>query len=238
MAKFLFILGCSNKKADTARCAGDLYLSDRFLAAKKIAKKFSSDWLILSAKYGILDNKRTIDPYDVSIKDLNRESYDRWVSECAAQILARTSLSDHVIYLGDSDYFADIKDKLFLRGRRVFTPLEYVPSVDQAKWLSTFSTQRKKLDDFYALFDYYVEKFSLLINFSEFTKKNCVFDQGLYIFLHADEKRLLDPTHLKIARIGSNQNPHSGSVSKRIKAQMMVSGTIEAQYLGAMSGVL
>lgn len=204
MSKLLFIIGCSHKKADTARPAAEMYLSKRFLAAKEIAECYSSDWLILSAKHGVLSKSQIVEPYDITLDNLTNEQYLNWVSKCSVHIINETSPYDHVIFLGDSEYFQDISDSLILERRIVYMPLDFVPYPEQSRWLETHSSHRKYINKFYSLFDFYSEKYSLPQKFSDFNSKNCCPEFGLYLFLHSDEIRLYEPSRLRIARIGTH----------------------------------
>lgn len=204
MSKLLFIIGCSDKKATTARPAGEMYLSERFLAAKRIAQSYASTWLILSAKYGILSKDQIVEPYDVSLDSLCDEHYRSWVSQCSKQIINKTSPRDHVIFIGDNQYFMDIKELLILENRIVFMPLEFIPKEKQSRWIETFKNQHNHLNTLYSLLDHYSDKYSLATNFSDFDNKNCCPEYGLYLFMHIDESRLCDPSRLRIARIGTH----------------------------------
>lgn len=68
----LTIVGCVQTKARTPKPIRDLYSSPLWAKRVRYAKAQGRPWLILSAKYGILepDDPTKVEPYDVTINDL------------------------------------------------------------------------------------------------------------------------------------------------------------------------
>jgi len=63
------ITGCSIKKLANKAPARDLYQGVVFKKVKNLAKLFKLDFMILSAKYGLLNGTEIIKPYDIVIKN-------------------------------------------------------------------------------------------------------------------------------------------------------------------------
>jgi hypothetical protein len=63
-AKPLVLVACCGPKLDHAAEARDIYVSDLFKKARAFAERQGGDWLILSAKHGVIDPTRVIEPYD------------------------------------------------------------------------------------------------------------------------------------------------------------------------------
>lgn len=73
--KFLVIASCSKKKLDHSATAANLYQSSLFKKTKAFAEKLAADFMILSAKYGLIKSNEEIDPYDEILyyqADINR----------------------------------------------------------------------------------------------------------------------------------------------------------------------
>ncbi len=204
MSSVKIIIGCSKEKALIPKKAAELYISDRFLAAKEFASYIATPWLILSAKHGILEGHEKIAPYDYKLNDMSNDEQYVWAKRAAQDILKVTTQNDNVIFIGDEYYFSKIKNILTENKLNVFLPLEYVKKINHTDWLRTFRYYNKKINTFYDILHYYSDKYGLIKDFSSFTNKEKCPKQGLYIFLHKDEKRLLDPTRIRIARVGTH----------------------------------
>lgn len=73
----LYVIPCSGKKLPHAAPAGASYLGSWHRLAREaadaIVTRDGGDIAILSAKYGLLDLDRVIEPYDLTIADLERK---------------------------------------------------------------------------------------------------------------------------------------------------------------------
>jgi len=68
--KTLVILACSHKKASKPVAARDLYLGSLFKLGRKFAEIHHFDYVIISAKYGLLRPDDIIAPYDQRIANM------------------------------------------------------------------------------------------------------------------------------------------------------------------------
>jgi DNA (cytosine-5)-methyltransferase 1 len=66
--KLLVITSCSKKKAKHHAKAKDLYNGALFKKVKIFAQKLNADLMILSAKYGLIESSKEIEPYNQTIK--------------------------------------------------------------------------------------------------------------------------------------------------------------------------
>ncbi len=69
--KTLVILACSQKKGQKPVAARDLYLGSLFKLGRKFAEVHRFDYVIISAKYGLLRPEQVIAPYDQRIANMN-----------------------------------------------------------------------------------------------------------------------------------------------------------------------
>ncbi len=73
--KTLVILACSQKKGPKPVPARDLYLGSLFKLGRKFAEVHHFDYVIISAKYGLLRPEQVVSPYDqriASVSDVRR----------------------------------------------------------------------------------------------------------------------------------------------------------------------
>ncbi len=68
--KTLVILACSQKKGPNPVAARELYLGSLFKLGRKFAEVHHFDYVIISAKYGLLNPEQVIAPYDQRIANL------------------------------------------------------------------------------------------------------------------------------------------------------------------------
>lgn len=99
--KTLILIACSAAKLPHAAPAGELYTGQLFKLAKAYALATGDDWLILSAKHGLLDPSKTIDHYD---QRLTHKS--AWGARQALKLwsLSRTHHYSRLVMLAGRDY--------------------------------------------------------------------------------------------------------------------------------------
>lgn len=79
------IVGCGDNKAGEAVAARELYTSNYFGKKREFAEEVCDEWAILSAKHGVVDPDKVLEPYDVTAKDIDPDAYvDRIADELAA----------------------------------------------------------------------------------------------------------------------------------------------------------
>lgn len=78
MRKTLVIVGCGAAKADSRCAAKDLYTATYFAKKRAYAEAVGDEWMICSAKHGLIEPAATVDPYDTSIEDLDSDDRDEW----------------------------------------------------------------------------------------------------------------------------------------------------------------
>lgn len=89
MRKIVYLLGCGSKKrpAGWSGAAEDLYTGSLFKAKQAFANRVGARWWIVSAKYGLLDRSTIVQPYDLTVGDLDRCSRSLWALKIAQDCL-------------------------------------------------------------------------------------------------------------------------------------------------------
>jgi hypothetical protein len=127
----LVLVGCGDAKADDPRAAKDLYTSNYFSLKRRYAQEYGDEWAILSAKYGLLDPEAEIEPYDVTVDDVD-------VGEWG--VVVASDLPDvrdtNVVVLAGPDYAEEVEGTLFLYGADVERPTEGMKIGERMSWLS------------------------------------------------------------------------------------------------------
>jgi len=130
-ADTLVLVGCGDSKADAPAAAKDLYTSNYFGLKRRYAEEFGDEWAVLSAKYGLLDPGAEIEPYDVTVDDVD---VDEW-GVAVAEDLPDVRDTD-VVVLAGPDYAQEIEGTLFLYGADVELPTEGMKIGERMSWLS------------------------------------------------------------------------------------------------------
>jgi hypothetical protein len=130
-AETLVLVGCGAAKADEPRPAKDLYTSTYFGLKRAYAEEHGDEWAILSAKYGLLNPEAEIEPYDLTVDDVDVGEWGVTVAEALPDVR-----DTEVVVLAGPDYAEEIEGTLFLYGADVETPTEGMKIGERMEWLS------------------------------------------------------------------------------------------------------
>jgi Family of unknown function (DUF6884) len=72
------LVGCVKTKKVTAAPARDLYTSALFLGRRRFVERKCDRWFVLSAKHGLVDPDKVLEPYDETLKDAGEERRRLW----------------------------------------------------------------------------------------------------------------------------------------------------------------
>lgn len=104
--KTMVLIACASKKITHTARAEDLYISPLFVGNLRYAKSLAPDAIfILSAKYGLLDLDKEIEPYNVTLKDMSTVQVRAWANGVLEQLGRRADLQhDHFVFLAGDIY--------------------------------------------------------------------------------------------------------------------------------------
>jgi len=114
------LVGCGDAKRDESFPAKELYSSGYFTLKRQYSEQHCDDWQILSAKYGLLNPEREIDPYDASLSPRS-DSYigdkqaEEWGSRTRDELhefLTGFTAPGTVVVLAGEDYGSRVESKL------------------------------------------------------------------------------------------------------------------------------
>ena len=74
----LLLVGCVKAKREAPSMAKGLYTSPLWRCRRAYAESLGCPWYILSAKHGLLDPDKRIDPYDLALKGLPAKARRIW----------------------------------------------------------------------------------------------------------------------------------------------------------------
>jgi hypothetical protein len=113
------LLGCVKKKLEHEAPAKDLYSSQLWKGRRGYAESTGRPWYILSARYGLVDAERLLEPYNLALSELPAVERRAWGQRVVEQLAERVSLDGAVFEVhAGSDYRTAIDEPLRRRGAR------------------------------------------------------------------------------------------------------------------------
>lgn len=108
------LISCVKAKEDSICEAKDMYTSPLFRYMYSYAKRRCRQVFILSAKYGLLNEKTVIKPYNVTLNSMSEEQKQRWSAKVMCQFKSRFNLDEtHFLYLGGAKLYKISKDTAY-----------------------------------------------------------------------------------------------------------------------------
>ncbi len=105
----IIVVGCGRKKKRSVAQARTLYVSDRFRTCRAVAETLSAQYLILSARHGLIAPETTLDPYELDLGALSEESKRSW-ADSALDYLYRTNKGAPITLLAAGTYGESIME--------------------------------------------------------------------------------------------------------------------------------
>ena len=135
-ASELYLISCVNKKSPTPRKAKDLYSSPWFGKAKTYVESTGRRWFILSAKYGLVEPNREIDPYDRSLNSMPIAERREWAEDVSNELRLHMTDIDTIYILAGQRYREFLVPKLRdYDDVNVVVPMEGLRIGEQLRWL-------------------------------------------------------------------------------------------------------
>lgn len=129
--KPVIIIPCVAHKKEVACPAKDMYDSQYFTACRDYAERYSSRWHIMSAKHGILEPNKVIEPYDMSLSSFTSPQLAEWARGAFLQFVQiypmynfRLNHNFYVVIVGGQLYRKILVPLLRGYGYRVDVPFD------------------------------------------------------------------------------------------------------------------
>lgn len=135
MSRIISLVQCVSKKKDSPSRAKNLYTSPFFVNASAYAMKTSDKWFILSAKYGLVEPREVIKPYDVTLKNMSAGERKAWADRVFSELKPYLNKNDKVVMLAGVIYRKDLIKKIEDFGCEIKIPLKGLRIGEQVSWL-------------------------------------------------------------------------------------------------------
>jgi Family of unknown function (DUF6884) len=132
--KKIVLISCVKKKRPRKAKAEHLYISPLFMGSLRYARNLKPDSIfILSAKHGLLELDREIEPYNSTLKDLPVVQVRAWADKVIEQLKQQADLqNDHFILLAGEKYRKFLRPHL----KSVEVPLQGMSFGKQLQYLA------------------------------------------------------------------------------------------------------
>ncbi len=82
----LVLIACSKQKLPVPSPAKDLYQGSLFKKCRQLVERDAMQWVIISARHGIIDPRDTIAPYDATLEKMGRRERLEWAGMVQTQL--------------------------------------------------------------------------------------------------------------------------------------------------------
>jgi hypothetical protein len=129
------LVACVGKKTALPMPAQDLYISPWFRKASAYASRVADRWYILSAKYGLVDPRTVIAPYDETLNRMPAAERRAWARRVLADLRQVLAPGDRVVFLAGQRYREGLVGAVRAMGCTVEIPMEGLKIGEQLAWL-------------------------------------------------------------------------------------------------------
>jgi hypothetical protein len=129
------LIACTKSKAGAALPAALLYQSPLFRKSLLYALSNTDRIFILSAKHGVLQMDEVVEPYELSIKDLDTTQRANWISKVTTRLTKLIVASDTVHLLAGLEYTRPLLPVFHKIGCRIISPLGNKSLGHRISWL-------------------------------------------------------------------------------------------------------
>lgn len=137
------LVGCGKAKRGERSAARDLYAGDLFRAARDYCERHYDWWFVLSARHGLVEPSRVLDPYDETLAGKPAGDRAAWGERVASQIDALGFRGATFGLHAGSDYASPLESRIKCR-----RPLAGLGIGEQLAW---YKARRKQDPRFYCV---------------------------------------------------------------------------------------
>ncbi len=131
------LVGESKTQRKTRTRADQLFTGTHFVRQRTYAQTRADQWFILSARYGLLEPGRGVDPYERVFSDLSSAEQFQWAQNLM-QSMSRLHITSHdtLVILAKKSYQDRLLPIFKSRSYVIELPLAGMSAVQQLRWLA------------------------------------------------------------------------------------------------------
>ena len=131
----LCLVSCVAQKRPHTAPAKELYRSDWFRKAQGFVEARGWPWFILSAKYGLVEPKEELAPYEKTLNTMRVGERRDWAEGCLEALGPHLAGVKSVVFLAGEKYREFLAPALRARGIEVHVPMAGLRQGEQLRWL-------------------------------------------------------------------------------------------------------
>lgn len=139
------LISCTKTKQDTKCIAKDMYMKSTLFSKtlRYVLSKDYNDWYILSAKYGLLDKNKIIEPYDKTLYKMKKSEIIQWSNNVFIEIMN--------LEVDEIDFYAGKKYREYLihllenNGIKCNVPLEGLGIGEQLAFYNKMNLKKMRI---------------------------------------------------------------------------------------------
>jgi hypothetical protein len=197
-----------------------------FQKSRAWAERNCDEWLILSAKHGLVEPDAELEPYDETLAALSRSQRRDWAEGVFADLYRRRVLDGTLVFLAGQTYRQDLVRLLCKAGALATAPMAGLSIGRQMQWLGAnleYGADRHLLEELYgalALAEYDQGGLLRMDSHAELPSK------GVYFFFEAGEKRG-GRRDARVVRVGTHavSQGSKSTLAQRLRAHRGVATT-------------
>lgn len=132
----LCLVSCVKEKLSTSAPAKDLYTSQLFRKMRRLVEAQGWPWLILSARYGVVEPERVIASYEHTLNTMRVAERRDWAARCLHALEPHLADVKSLIVLAGARYSEFLVPALSDRGIKVHEPMARLPFGKRLAWLN------------------------------------------------------------------------------------------------------
>lgn len=201
------LVACAKTKRQEPSRAAHLYSSPLFQKCREFAKDRFREWYILSAKYGLVEPARKVNPYEQTLKEIPRAERREWAGRVFRELHRRTEGNERVTIFAGQDYREFLVPLLLENGYEVNVPLEGRSIGMQLRWFNAVNRHPQRLahlDEFYRLLSRLEKAVGGKRTLGECDGRMDWPERGVYFLFEPGEMRTLDPGVQRAVRVGTH----------------------------------
>ena len=132
----LCLVSCVASKLRHAAPAKVLYSSDWFQKTRRLVERERWPWFILSAKHGLLEPERNIEPYEMTLNTMRAGERRSWAKTVLGALEVHSAGVRSVVVFAGTRYRENLEVAMRRRGIEVHVPMEGLRQGEQLAWLN------------------------------------------------------------------------------------------------------
>jgi len=132
----LVLVSCVSRKNAGPAPARELYCSEWFCRARSFVESHGAEWLILSAKYGVVAPGAVIERYEQTLNDAAISERRAWVRMVVGQMETHIESRRYIVILAGHRYRQFLVPELQARGLKIEVTMANLAIGKQLAWLA------------------------------------------------------------------------------------------------------